>query len=215
MNDVQDGDAAPSPSDLRALRPMVALFGLALAGAALLPLAPGGESFLLILREAFRRHVIEGLLVMTGLGAPFLFGLALIGAVLAARRGAREVTASAQVLQSVLALMHTHLVLFAGRLAWAGVGIATWPLLGFAIVSGVYFAYGSGLSRAEGKGDVGPSAAWLARWGAVVIAPVCAWARLQMIGGLRLGIAVDVVMLACLALVFVLRTPLVDPQPAA
>ncbi len=207
MSEAPDLDSAPSARDLQALRPAVALFGLALAGAALLPLGPGGESFLLILREAFRHHFIEGLLVLTGLGAPFLFGLALTGAVLAARQGAREVAASAQVLQAVLALMHTHLILFAGGMVRRGGAIASWPLLGFALVTGVYFAYRSGLSRAEGKGDAGPSAAWLARWGAVVIAPVCAWARLQMLGGVRLGLAVDVVMIACLALVFVLRSP--------
>lgn len=93
----------------------------------------------------------------------------------------------------LLSLLHAQLVLTAWVVARAGVGIAAWPLFGFAVVSGFHFASQSGRMSAESEKLAGapPPAWWLARWGAVMIVGIAGWLRLQSLVGLGLGFAVE------------------------
>jgi hypothetical protein len=71
-------------------------------------------------------------------------------------------------------------------------------LLGFAIVTALGLARHSARTRAEGDG---PSLAWYIRWGAIVVAGVAGWLRLQRAVGVELGIGLDVALGSAVLLV--------------
>jgi hypothetical protein len=175
--------------------------GAALFGCAALPITPEGESFVQLLGAAFSRDLLEGAMMLVGLGSPFLFGLAAAGAAVAQGRGRSADYAARVALHTVLAAVHTQLMLVAFVLAWKGVGVASGALAGFALVSGVAFAWRSARDRAASdEADGGPSVRFFLRWGASVLAGVAVWSRLQVLGGVALGVAVEGVLVSALAL---------------
>lgn len=173
---------------------LVRVGGAALFAAALLPFSPTGVAFWRLAAEAFAQHPVQGAIVAFGYGAPFWFGLAL--ALAPSHLDATGLWSRAA--QWVLGLLHAQLVLTAWILARAGVGVAAWPLFGFAVVSGLHFAsMGARFSaKAERLAGSPPPVWWLARWGAVMVVAICGWLRLQMMADLRLGWAIEVAWVA-------------------
>jgi hypothetical protein len=171
-----------------------------LVASVLIPLTPGGTSFLGVLSEAFARDVSEGFLFLLSFGGPYLFGLSVLAAaVLGGGSFAR------QLLQSAVALFQAQLVLFAARAWMADFGIMPIALLGFSLISAVYLMYYSARSAAEGTRSSGPSVRWLAQWGALLVIGLGAWLRLQLAIGLRLGPAVEMAIGAALLLFLATR----------
>lgn len=164
----------------------------ALAIAAALPLLPDGTSMAEIVANAFRVGIMPGLLTLTGLASPFLFGLGLaIAAPLTknTKPGDPLRRLFEGGLMTVLTFLHAQLVLFAGLMVLRGVGVGRFSLLGFALVSGLYLVYRSAHAQAMAK----PLAlSFLARWGGLMVVSIAAFCRLQLLGGLQLGYAVDV-----------------------
>jgi len=180
--------------------------GLALFAAAFLPMHPGsGQSVALIIVEAFGDGVLPGITVLTSFGGPYLIGALIAAAALTSEQPASEKPLRL-ITTGVLALFHAHLVLLAFTMVRHGMGIAPVSLLGFGVIGGVYFSYRSALARAEGERDAGLDLAWMAKWSGAMIAPVAAWCRLQMLGDVRLGIAVDVTLLAAIGVLLTVRT---------
>jgi hypothetical protein len=172
--------------------------GLVLAATAALPLAPDGRSFLHFVAAAFSADPLSGLLTLVGLGSPFLFGLA----VLLATRLSDPV--ASRVLRWPIAMMHSQLVLVSWAVWRGGDAVAAFPMFGFALTSAIYFLWISGRARAEGEG-LGPSPGWLVRWGATIVAAICMWARIQMFGPIKLGVAIDAAWLCAAGMVLLLR----------
>lgn len=156
---------------IRSPGPLAALAGLALASTSALPLVVDEPSPLRMILEAFGKHWVNGVVILLLLGAPYLLGLAV---------------AAAAVLRSTLGLLLVRVpvtILYA-ELVVACLMIASepddcrapWSLVGFAVVTTV-----SGIVRASGERRAGaaPNVAWLARWGATIIAAVLGWIMLQ------------------------------------
>ena len=157
---------------LRSPGPMAALAGLALAGTAALPIVAGEASPLQLIAHAFAEHWTQGVVLLLVLGAPYLLGLTV---------------AAAAVLRSTLGLVLVRVpvtILYAELVALAlmiahepGDDLrAPWSLVGFAVVTTI-----SGIVRVSGERRVaaGPNVAWLARWGATMVAGVLGWVVLQ------------------------------------
>lgn len=195
--DAMPSTAATSTPPSPRLPGRVALLGAILAGTAALPIAPDGSSFIDYVRMAFGRGALEGLLMVAGFGSPFLFGLA----VAAASRMTPQ--AGARLVRAPIAMMHSQLLLVAWAVWRHGEAIAAGPMFLFAIVSAIYLALSSAKRRAE---DTGPSLQWSVRWGAMVVASICMWARIQMFGAVKLGVAIDAAWL-CAAGIVLLMTP--------
>jgi hypothetical protein len=183
----------------------VAILGLVLAATSALPLSPDGQSFVQHAWAAFGRGALEGLLMVAGFGSPFLFGLA----VALATRWAPDVIAP-RLVRTPIAMMHSQLLLVSWAVWRFGDAVAAFPMFGFALVSSVYFVWSSARVRAEGEGT-GPSVAWLVRWGAMIVAAVCMWARIQMFGVVKLGVAIDVAWLCAAGMILLLRRPPARP----
>ena len=173
------------------------VLGAALAATAALPIAPDGKSFLNYVLASFQRSLLEGLLMVAGFGSPFLFGIAVA---VAARM---KPEAGAQLVRAPIAMMHSQLLLVAWAVWRHGDAVAAGPMFLFAIVSALYLALSSAKKKAE---DRGPSLQWSIRWGATIVAAVCMWARIQMFGGVKLGVAIDAAWL-CAAGLVLLTTP--------
>lgn len=170
-----------------------AIWGILLSSSAALPISPQGQSFLELLLEQFHRGLLEGLMMLVGFGSPFLFGLTVaIGVTVLEPRIARRVV------RLPIAMMHSQLMLVAIVLWRLGDVVASLPLLGFAVTSGVFMALHSARTFAEGDG---PSLPWYVRWGATVVAAVGGWCELQRIGGLQLGWGLHVGLAAALLMV--------------
>lgn len=179
--------------------------GAAIAIAAALPLVPDGRSFLGLLRAELERGLLEGLLMLVGFGSPFLFGLATL---VVAWPRLREV--AVEVVRTPIGLVHGQLLLVAFVVWRQGRAIAALPLFGFAIVGAI--AYARSGARAPGGRRL-PLVATV-RWGALVVAGIAAWCRLQRLAGIELGIAVDVVLGAALLLSWTTRERHVAPVSA-
>ncbi len=158
---------------------VAAVGGLALAVSSALPWTPEGSSFLELLRGEFSRGLLEGVLMTIGFGSPFLFGLAV-----AIAPRALSPAIARQVVRIPIAFMHSQLVLVMIVLALAGAGIASLPMLGFALVSGVFLAIHTARTHAEGGG---PRLGWYVRWGGMMVAAIAAWMELQQAGDLTFG----------------------------
>ena len=194
---------------------LVRIGGAALLVSVLLPFSPTGLPFWRLALEAFIAHPVQGAIVAFGYGAPFWFGLCLLLAPADLRAQGSWSRAS----QWVLGLFHAQLLLTAWLLARAGMGVAPWPLFGFALVSGLHFATRGARFSASSAAMVGapPPTWWLARWGAIMVVALCGWLRLQSLVDLRLGFAVEVAWVGALLVAWKLtrvRVSAVAPEQA-
>lgn len=193
--------ARPSPAPL--LPRSATLLGVALFACAWLPLTPGGRSFARVAIETFGEGVMEGLVMLVGMGSPFLFGLAVaIGST------SRDDQQAASLVRTPVTMMLSQLLLLAWIMWRRGDMIAALPLLLFAVVSSLYVIQHSASTRASGRPA---SFAWYVRWGATVVAAVAGWLLLQRVGGLRMGVAVQIGGLCALGLLA--RARPVAPPP--
>jgi hypothetical protein len=202
--------SGPAPEE-PTIPKLTAVFGLGLAGSIALPLLPDGTSFVDLVIEAFARALLEGVLLLVGYGSPFLFGLAAALGILVL-----EPAVARRVVRIPIAFMHSQLLLVAIVLMMARDRVvAAVALLGFAIVTALAFAMHTARTRAEGDG---PSLAWYVRWGAIVVAGVAGWTRLQRVAGIELGLAVDVALVSSVLMIVVLGRRLfraAAPMPRA
>ncbi len=189
------GVAAPRAS----LDARIGILGLVLAATAALPVSPDGRTFVHYVFEAFRQGWLDGVLTIAGFGSPFLFGLAVV---VAWRLPSPAV--GARLVRYPIAMMHSQLLLVSWAVWRFGDAIAAFPMFAFSLVSSIYFVWFSGLKRAEGDGS-GPSLTWLVRWGAVVVAAICMWARIQMFGVVKLGVAIDAAWLCAAGMILLSR----------
>lgn len=170
--------------------------GAIVASAAALPVTPEGLSFLeLWWREIVGHGLVPGLLMLVGFGSPFLFGLGV------AIAGAERVRPWAVDLVRIpIGCMHGQLLLVSFVIWRSEQGIAGLPLFGFAVVGALGFVLTPrrGPARFELRQSV--------EWGAAMIFGVAAWCRMQAIVGIDLGIAIDVLLAASLALAVLVRT---------
>jgi hypothetical protein len=199
-----DHEADVTELGLGRMRIWEQLCGALIVAAVALPITPGGESFLALLRGELARGVVYGVLMLAGFGSPFLFGLA------AAVAGAASVRTSTAVLLLRIPIIcfHAQLVLVAFVLWRHEQGIATLPLLGFAVVGAL--GYALALRRPNPVLELRRNL----EWGAATIAGVAAWCRLQRLVGVELGIAVDVILVAALVLALgARRLPRVKLRP--
>lgn len=188
--------------------------GLAIVAASAAPLHPDGYSFLQLLYVAFLRHPLEGIVMLLGFGAPFLFGLivALAAAFADRGHGARAMLRRFSVAN--LSLLHAQLLLVSFILAREGVAVMAFALVGFALVSGSYFIIQHAAAAAMGgrvddqgeidHADSGPKLHFLFRWGATMVVAICGWVRLQLLIDVRLGWAVEVLLASCMLITILL-----------
>jgi hypothetical protein len=174
----------------------VALLGLAMGLAAGLPLTPEGASFLRLVANELARGFLEGVMMIAGFGSPFVFGLVLfVGHLFFAPALAKRIVSVP------VSLLHSQLLLVAFVLWRHGESVAAPALVGVAVVGAVHLVLHTAKSQAS---DGGPTLIWYARWGATMIAAVAAWSRLQWLAGVRLGIAIDVLLACSLLIVFII-----------
>ncbi|MEM7155351.1 MAG: hypothetical protein AAF799_21055 [Myxococcota bacterium] len=163
----------------------VSVLGLVLFGCAFLPLTPGGRTFFQVAMEAFDGGVMAGVIMVVGMGSPFLFGLCV-----ALGNLSSDDQWGASLVRMPVTMMHSQLLLVAWVI-WRNVdtAIASLPLLLFAAVSSIYVMVHSAESRAKGK----PAPfSWYVRWGGTVVAAVAGWLMLQRGTDMNMGIAVQV-----------------------
>ena len=180
--------------DRSALPGSVRLAGIVLALTVFLPFSPAGVPFWRLALEAFGSSIGVGLLVTFGFGAPFWLGLAFALSPKSEREDSRSNNWGwRRIAQMLTSLMHAQLMVVSWFIARAGVGIASWSLFGFALVSGIYYASSNGriAAEAESMGGAPPPPRWIARWSCTTIVMVAAWLRLQMGDGLSMGIALE------------------------
>ena len=177
-----------------ALPGSVRLAGIVLTLTVFLPFSPAGVPFWKLALEAFDSSVVMGLLVTFGFGSPFWLGLAFS---LSPKGQGQDKNSSTwwwrRIAQILTSLMHAQLILVSWSLARAGIGIASWSLFGFALVSGIYYASSNGriAAEAESMGGAPPPCRWITRWSCTIIVMVVAWLRLQVGDGLSMGIALE------------------------
>jgi hypothetical protein len=181
-----------------------AVLGLVLFACAFLPLTPTGRSFVAVLRDTFAESVLHGLVMAVGFGSPFLFGLGV-----AVGTWMRDDEIAARLVRNPVTMLHSQLILIAWVI-WRSDddAVAALPLLGFAVVSGLYLVFHSATERASGRSL---SFAWTVRWGAMMIAAVAGWLLLQRTAGLHMGRAVEVAGLCALGLALRVRPRSPDP----
>jgi hypothetical protein len=198
-----DEDHDPDPDDVLAegisaaptLPFLLTLPALGMLVAIVLPLHPDGYSFAQLLYVVVQRSLLDGLIMLLGLGAPFCFGAIVL---VVAGLGPRVPTATGvRALFFNLNLLHAQLVLVAGTLWSRGEGVMPLAFLGFALVSGGYLIVHHARTTAS---DADPAATeramlrWGVRWGATMIVAICGWIRLQMLIGVQLGWAIEVLL---------------------
>lgn len=166
--------------------------GAIIAASAALPITPDGRSFLSLVRGEFARGLLEGFMMLAGFGSPFLFGLAIA---LVAMPQLRSL--AAELVRTPIGLMHGQLLLVSFVLWRNGAAIGAASLFGFAVIGAVAYAR----SGARAPGGHGLALAETIRWGAVVVAGVAAWCKLQRAADVHLGLAVDVLLGAAVVLV--------------
>lgn len=188
--------ARPVAADSPLLPRSATLLGIVLFACAWLPLTPGGRSFFRVAVETFDEGFMAGMVMVIGMGSPFLFGLAVaLGSV---RRDDQQ---AAALVRTPVTMMLSQLLLLSWLIWRSGDMIAAFPLFAFAVVSSIYVIQHSASSRASGR----PATfAWYVRWGAVVVSAIAGWLLLQRMGGLQMGAAVQIAGLCGLGLV--LRT---------
>jgi hypothetical protein len=195
-----DPDDAFDPDDVLAegMAKAALPFALTLPAAGLLaaialPLHPDGYSFAQLLYLALQHSLLGGLIFLLGFGAPFCFGaivllLAGLGPRVSAAVGVRALVFN-------LSLMHAQLLLVAGTLWSRGEGVMPFAFFGFALVSAGYLIVQRARAEAS-NADAAATQRALVRWGATMIVAICGWIRLQMLIGVRLGWAIEVMLAA-------------------
>jgi hypothetical protein len=199
-HDPKDPDDAFDPDDVlaegmaKATLPFaLTLPALGLVAAIALPLHPDGYSFAQLLYVVLQHSLFEGLIMLLGLGAPFCFGaivllVAGLGPRVSADLGLRALVVN-------LSLMHAQLLLVAGTLWSRGEGVMPLAFFGFALVSAGFFIVERARAEAS-NADAAATQRFLVRWGATMIVAICGWIRLQMLIGVRLGWAIEVMLAA-------------------
>jgi hypothetical protein len=157
-----------------------------------LPIAPDGRSFFAMFLAELERGLLSGVMMLAGFGSPFLFGLAVL---LVAHPRLRSL--ATEVVRTPIGLMHGQLLLVAFVVWKSGQAIGAASLFGFAIIGAI--AYARSGSRAPGGKCIG--LAHTVRWGAVMIAGVAGWFKLQRMAEVKMGLAVDVLFVTALVLV--------------
>jgi len=165
-----------------------------IALSAALPVTPDGLSFLQLWWRELGHGLLPGMLMLLGFGSPFLFGLAVAIAGLERARGW-----AVDLVRVPIGCMHGQLLLVSFVIWRSEQGVAGLPLFGFAVVGALGFALTP--RRGPAMFELRQSV----EWGAAVIAGVAAWCRLQRIVGIDLGIAIDVILVASLALALFMR----------
>ena len=206
LGDEGADELADAVSERARKLPKALLFpALILAAASAAPLHPDGYSFLQLLYVAFLRHPLEGMVMLLGFGAPFCFGAI---TAMAARVDGKGPATAAMVQRALvvnLSFLHAQMLLVAFLLWREGLGMLPGALLGVSAVSGGYFIYQHALAAAGSVG--GLSTRWMIRWGATVIVALCGWIRLQLLIGVRLGWAIEIVLACCMAIAVLLTRP--------
>jgi hypothetical protein len=193
-DDVLDPDDALAEGMATATLPFaLTLPALGLVAAIALPLHPDGYSFVQLLYVVAQHSLFQALIMLLGYGAPFCFGaIVLILAGLGPRVPA-DVGLRALVLN--LSLLHAQLLLVAAMLWSRGEGVMPLAFLGFALVSGGYLIVQRARASAT-DADAAATQRALVRWGATMIVAICGWIRLQMLIGVKLGWAIEVMLAA-------------------
>lgn len=151
-----------------------AVVGLTLFATLALPITAGGPSLLDLLLGSFHDNPFGALLLLVMLGSPQLFGLAVAFAgLMSGERGTARWLVTA-----LVTLMQGMLVMFATKLIGTRL-LAPAALLGFALVTGLYLPFAAGQAEASPRGQL--SLRWYVRWGALLIAGLGGWVRVQLI----------------------------------
>ena len=181
-----------------------AVLGLTLFARIALPLTRDGYSLLDMFLQIVARNPVGGLTFLIMFASPQLFGLAvaLAGVVRDERRALLGVQLPLAILQGMTFLVGISMV---GNTRV----LAPWALLGFALISSGYYLYATGEAAASTRG--GLSLRWHVRWGALLIAGLGGWIRMQAHAGLHLGIALDVALISAVALLA--ATARREPRP--
>ncbi|MGB1698556.1 MAG: hypothetical protein ACPHRO_01300, partial [Nannocystaceae bacterium] len=136
----------------------------------------------------------------SSVGLPFLLGGVIAASCL--RRSPREPGWIVPTLRGGAFLLHVQLLVFATAWLREPALLGRLPLFGFALVSCLAFAIQSEQARLRLVDLPTHHARWLIRWIAAILAPFASWCRLQSAYEIRLGIAIELVLLASLLLVF-------------
>lgn len=186
-----------------------AVLGLTLFASIAMPLTRDGLSLLDVLLRLLADSLFVGLTFLFTIAAPQLFGLAVAGAYFM-----RDEQRARGLVQIPLAFLQGNLFLIAVSLVSSPKVIASHALLGFAVITSGYFLYASAEAeaKAESPDKGGLSLRWCVRWGALLIAGLGAWLRLQSLRGIGLGIAIDVATVTAVLLLAstVRRSPRID-----
>lgn len=186
-----------------------AVAGLTLFATIALPFTPRGQSLLDLLLETLAQNPMAALGFVVMFACPHLFGLAVAAAHLI-----REEKLAVGIVQLPLAILQSMVFLLGFSLISAPRPIAAISFIGFALVTSGYYVYASGEAAASSR--QGLSLRWLIRWGAMLVAGTGGWLRLQALGGLHLGVALDVAIAsALLLLALTARAPALTPEAEA
>ncbi|MCA9719164.1 MAG: hypothetical protein KC468_31135 [Myxococcales bacterium] len=175
----------------------VTALGLGLFACAFLPLGPGGPSYFEIARDIVMDGGLGALVFVVLVGAPFVLGLAIASNAFVGRSLGRSLVVG------TVALFQAELLLY-GAIVWdAHELVAARALLGFALVSGLSLIYQSASHDARDTG--GPGLRWYTRWGALLVAGLALWIRLQSLQGAPIGLAIDGALLSSVLIIAALR----------
>ncbi len=179
-----------------------AVLGLSIFATIALPLAPDGTSLLEMILHVMRQDVVGALTFLVMFGSPHLFGLAV-----AIAHFMRDERAALFVIQIPLVVLQGMVFLVGAGLLGAPVLVGAISFIGFALITGVYYVYASGEAAAAERVL---SVTWHVRWGALLVAGVGMFLRVQAI---HLGVAIDAALLAAALLLGLTarhRPPAVD-----
>lgn len=181
-----------------------AVLGLTLFASIALPLTRAGLSLLDLFLRMFVDSPMGALLFLIMFASPQLFGLGVaLGGLLRSPAAARAcVQAPLHVLQGMTFLAGAS-VISAPR------SVAPLAYVGFAGVTSIYYLHAS--AAASERGGLGLR--WQIRWGALLIAGLGLWLRLQSLRGAGPGVAVDVATGAAVLLLASLARA--EPRPAS
>lgn len=164
------------------------VLGLTLFASIALPITRDGLSLLDVFLRLAAESPIGALGFLIMFASPQLFGLAV-----ALARVVRDEDVALYLVQAPVAILQGMVVLFGMSLINAPRVIAPLALAGFAVVTAVYYLYSSSEAAAS---DRPLPLRWYVRWGALLVAGVGLWLRLQALGSLHLGVALDVTIVA-------------------
>ena len=171
-----------------------AVLGLSLFASIALPITRDGLSLIDVFLRMAAESPIAAIAFLIMFASPQLFGLAV-----AVARLVRDESIALALVQIPVAILQAMTVLFGMSLINNPRAVAPMALAGFALVSALYYLYTSAEAAAA---DRPLPLRWYVRWGALLVAGLGMWLRLQALGSLRLGVALDVaVVTAALLLV--------------